>query len=1046
MSHRVGSVGLLLLGSGLCALVYQTVWLREFRLVFGASTGATAAVLAIFLGGLGVGGLLIGRRVDRAARPLLIYGLLEAAIAIWAALTPLLLRGAGVVYFKLGGSLTMGSAGATAVRLLLALLVLAPATLLMGGTLPAATGAVESDSDTRRQRFATVYGLNTLGAVAGAMLATFVLLERFGNRYTLWLACLFNLLIALVAIAIGRRRESRLHDAVETPEVERRAPLLFVAVAAALVGFVFMMLELVWYRALAPVLGGTTFTFGLILAVALLGIGAGSCLYLAGGGKQSATLRAFALTCALEALLVIVPFAIGDDLAVTAAILRYLRSIGFAGMIAGWAVITLIVVFPAALLSGIQFPVLVSLLGSGRRDVGEHVGIAYAANTAGAFIGAVGTGFGLLPLLTVSGAWRMGAIVLALLSLATAALAVRRRERMPMIAASVLVAIVALTLSASRGPTAAWRHSPIGAGRVETATWGPNDITDFVHLRRRAVSWQEDGLESSVALSSEDGHALMVNGKSDGHARIDAGTQVMSGLIGALLHPNPKRVLVVGLGTGTTGGWLAAVPELQQVDIVEIEPSIVRVAQQFAPVNHDVMRNPKAKIHLGDARELLLVDDGTRYDLIVSEPSNPYRAGVASLFTSDFYRNVSRRLAPGGFFLQWVQGYEVDSDTLRTVYATYLSVFPNVTTWQTQRGDLLLIGSTGEIPVRVEELQRRIAREPYRTALENSWRVHDVEGILAHYVCGTGTARQLAQGARLNTDDRTVIEFGFARTVGDTRKFDLSELKVAATVRADREPRLLVGTIDPWAVAVRRQSMITAVSEVPLLEPTMTPELRSRMNIHAAYSDGRYRDVLMEWQRQQRGPSDSAEWVTFAEALAEVGAPQSETFINLLAGRHPVEADILMARLRFRQRRPEEAADRLVRAFTAYRTDPWPLLDVTRRGLGMLVPIARTDPSGRLARRFLDAISQPFSVNLLNEARRGTMLELARATQAAPCSDDAMRVLAGYEPWVPWNDELLEYRADCYRRRNVPLAAQAERDLAAFRRYTPKSLIDLLRR
>ncbi|HEX6160023.1 MAG TPA: fused MFS/spermidine synthase, partial [Thermoanaerobaculia bacterium] len=1008
--------------------MYQTVWLREFRLVFGASTGATAAVLAIFLGGLGLGGLLIGRRVDRAARPLLIYGVLELAIALWAAFTPLLLRGAGAIYFKLGGSLTMGSAGATAVRLFLALLVLAPATLLMGGTLPAATGAVESDTDTRRQRFATVYGLNTLGAVAGAMLATFVLLERFGNRYTLWLACLFNIFIALIAILLGKR-SGRLHEPSLAPDVERRAPLAFVAVAAGLVGFVFMMLELVWYRALAPVLGGTTFTFGLILAVALLGIGAGSCLYLLGGGKQSATLRAFALTCALEALLVIVPFAIGDDLAMTAAILRNFRTFGFEGMIGGWAVITLVVVFPAALLSGIQFPVLVSLLGSGRRDVGEHVGVAYAANTAGAFLGAVGTGFGLLPLLTVAGAWRIAAIVLALLSLVTAALAVRRRERMPMIATSVLVAILALTLSASRGPTAAWRHSPIGAGRVETASWGPNDIIDFMHLRRRAVSWQEDGLESSVALSSEDGHALMVNGKSDGHARIDAGTQVMSGLLGSLLHPKPKRILVVGLGTGTTGGWLAAVPEVQQVDIVEIEPSIVRIGHRFAPVNHDVMRNPKAKIRVGDAREVLLVDDGTRYDMIVSEPSNPYRAGVASLFTADFYRNVSRRLAPGGYFLQWMQGYEVDSDTLRTVYATYLSVFPNVTTWQTQRGDLLLIGSTGEIPVRVDQLRQRIATEPYRTALEQAWRVQDVEGILAHYVCGTSTAKRLARGARLNTDDRTVIEFGFARTVGDTQKFDLSELKVAATLRADREPRLLVGTIDPWTVAVRRQAMITAVAEGPIVDPTMSPELRGRMNIHAAYVEGRYRDVLMEWQRQQRGPSDSAEWVTFAEALAEVGAPQAETFINLLAVSHPIEADIIKARLRFRQGRPEEAADLLVSAFTAYRRDPWPLLDVTRRGIGMLAPIARTDPSGRMARRFLEATSEPFCVNLLNEARRHTMLELARISEAQPCNDASLKVLAEYEPSVPWQAELLEFRADCYRRKNAPLAAQAERDL-----------------
>lgn len=1044
MKSRAGSVGLLLLGSGACALVYQTVWMREFRLIFGSSTAATAAVLAIFLGGLGAGGLLLGRVADRFERPLVLYAVLELLIAVWTAVTPLLLRGVETLYFKLGGSVALGVAGGTALRLVLAALVLAPAVLLMGGTLPAATRAVESDDDTRRTRFAVVYGLNTLGAVAGTLISTFLLLETFGNRFTLWLACLVNVLIALVALAIGRRMAPAAHAADESAPEAGRAPVGFVCAAAAIVGFIFMMLELVWYRALAPLLGGSTFTFGLILAVALLGIGAGSILFLLGNRARPASIATFAVTCAAEALLIIAPFAIGDGVAVIAAILRSLRAIGFAGLVASWAVVTLFVVLPGALAAGIQFPVLVSLLGRGQRDVGRHVGLAYAWNTAGSFTGAVATGFGLIPIVTINGVWRTGTVILALVALAAVALAIRRREHPAGIAVATIASVIAVVLAASPGPTAAWRHSPIGAGRVDARDWDENEVRSYLHFRRRAVTWQADGLESSVALSSEDGHALMVNGKSDGHARIDAGTQVMSGMLGALLHPNPRRVLVVGLGTGTTGGWLASIPEMQQVDIVEIEPAIVDAVGFFGPVNQNVHRNPKAKIRIGDAREVLLVP-GAQYDLIASEPSNPYRAGVASLFTTDFYRNVRRRLAPGGLFVQWVQAYEIDLDTLRTVYASYLTVFPNVTTWQTQRGDLLLFGSDGEIPIDVARLQTTIAREPYKSALQKAWRVEDVEGIVAHYVCGTRTARRLARGATLNTDDRTVVEFGFARTVGDADKFDLGELKVAAAMSNDRQPRLVTGALDPYFLNARRLAMVTAVAEVPVIDPLMTPEMRARLDVHRHYGDGRYADVLSAWRTQTRGPSDSAEALTFAEALAEGGNEQALAFISLLRFDHPVEADVLTARLRWRQGKTEEAADLLAKAFTAYRTDPWPLMIVMRRGLYIISELARRDQSGATARRFYEVLRQPFAVGLLNELRRETVYDLAVMSAPEPCGERAMAALAAYEPHVLWERDMLRYRAECYKRKNHPLAGRAQQDLEDFQSNAAESVIDFLR-
>jgi spermidine synthase len=180
-----------------------------------------------------------------------------------------------------------------------------------------------------------------------------------------------------------------------------------------------------------------------------------------------------------------------------------------------------------------------------------------------------------------------------------------------------------------------WRHTPIGAGRANQNDATPNSLRRFVNDHRRAIGWEAEGVESSVALSIDDGYAFLVNGKSDGHARGDAGTQIMSGLLGGLLLGQPKRALVIGLGTGSTAGWLGAIPSIERVDAVELEASMLDVARLCAPVNHDVLDNPKVRVTIGDAREALLTTP-ERYDIVFSEPSNPYRAGIASLYTQDF--------------------------------------------------------------------------------------------------------------------------------------------------------------------------------------------------------------------------------------------------------------------------------------------------------------------------------------------------------------------------------------------------------------------------
>lgn len=296
MHPRALKIAPFLFGSGFCALVYQTAWQRELRLVFGASTAASAAVLAIFMAGLGLGSALLGARADKHKRPLELYGNLELLIALSAAATPALLWVLRQIYIALGGTVSLGMVGGTLVRLVLSAVLLAVPTVLMGGTLPAAARAAETPDDVRRRALAVLYGVNTLGAVAGATLSTFFLFEVFGTQTTLWLACLLNALIAIVARVVSRNlpEDESAEAPAATPEGATPAsapegapaPRLFALAAAAAVGFAFFVMELVWYRLLAPLLGGSTFTFGLILVVVLLGIGLGGAAY-SGGGRTA---------------------------------------------------------------------------------------------------------------------------------------------------------------------------------------------------------------------------------------------------------------------------------------------------------------------------------------------------------------------------------------------------------------------------------------------------------------------------------------------------------------------------------------------------------------------------------------------------------------------------------------------------------------------------------------------------------------------------------------------------------------------------------------
>jgi len=1033
----------LLLLSGACALIYETVWLRELRLIFGSSTFASAAVLAIYIGGLGLGAALLGRRADEHPSPLRLYGNLELLVAASAAATPLLLWLVRQGYVLAGGLGGLGVVLATVMRLVLATLILAVPTLALGGTLPAAARAVEEDEDARRSGVAVLYGVNTLGAVAGTSLSTFMLLEWLGNRGTLFAAALVSAAVGLAARRLGRsaaapasgaassKKEKEKEKAkkarseeVPAPAPAAAAPPRLVFAAAAVVGFAFFTMELVWYRMLAPLLGGTTYSFGCILAVALLGVGAGGAAYALLGRSRPATVGGFALTCALEAALVALPLALGDQVALVAMAVRSFQMFGFAGLAGGWVAVTALVALAPSFIAGVQFPLLVGLLGRGRAGVGRDLGLAYAWNTAGSVLGSIVGGFLLLPAAGAVATWRAMAALLAALAVAAALWQARRAARWvsaPALA-PLAAAALAVVMLAAEGPTHAWRHSGVGVGRASPPP-DPNGTRLWLGLSRRDVVWERDGRESSVAIKDGEGLTFLVNGKSDGSAIADAPTQVMSGLLGAMLHPDPKTALVVGLGTGSTAGWLGAIPTMDRVDVVEIEPVIAEVARRCAVVNERALENPRVHILYEDAREVLLTSR-KKYDIIFSEPSNPYRAGIASLFTREFYASVKERLSQRGLLVQWAQAYEVDPRTIQTLVSTMLEVFPTVELWHTNGLDMMVVARLDAAPYSAERLRKAGSSTPYREALARTWGVKGAEGLLSHFIGDTAFARSLAEGAAgtVNTDDLNLMEFSFARSLGTRRRFSVSTAWLLAR-RAGQDRPPLDGAVDWDMVEAARWRSHPGLTSMPLDLPADVIQLSQiARDVEARNFDAAY--ALLKQDARLRHPADLE---MAAYLLAMKNDPQLEQVVAQVEKFDAVGAQVFRALALISAGDLPRATDALVQGFERHRTDPWTqswVLDVAFQLAGTVASHDRAQ-----GRRLFDALSAPFAASNAQERRLGTRVRLAGTVDPKALCPGAF---AAYEPNPIWERSFLEERARCYALAGDKKAASAHADLEAY--------------
>ncbi len=756
----------LVFASGAAALVYQSLWLRAFGLVFGSATDATAMVLAIFMGGLAIGSAWTARRAVR--HPLRVYALVEMGIAATALVTMPLLRWLPEMYASV--SFLRGLTGPVDVlaRAALAALVLLPATFLLGATLPLAVEAQSRRGQDEHRSLGRLYLVNTLGGALGVLLGPLVLLPSLGMTMSFGAAAFVSLLVGGTAWRFVREEgEIEATAGADGPEVAPETTALFAALAAASGAFTFGI-EVVWTRSLALALGSSVYSFASMLFAVLLGIALGALVY---ERVRTRARRPSALVGPLfmaAGLLSLATMGILGRL--PEALLEAMRvvPVRFEAHLLTGLLLSLVTLMPVTTLLGVTFPLLLHRAGGGGAQA--RAGRLYAWNTAGALAGALVTDLVLLGTHGLQGS----SFVLSglLLAAGAAAILAERGVRNSLVLAVVVAVIGVLPLAAARFRP--WDPVIMTAGVYEYGLqWKDRPGFRLDDLRReRSLLFYEEGREGVVAVAQRgDRRFLSVGGKTDaGSGQEDVLTQKFIAHVPLLLHPAPRNVLVVGWGAGATAA-AAALHPIERLVCVEIEPATFRAASFFEALSGRVRRDPRFEIAFGDGRNHLL---RTRdlYDVIVSEPSNPWITGVANLFTLEFYETALARLGPGGVFGQWFHYYRFEPADLKVELRTFAAVFPHVSLWLVPpvvgpngpalAADLLLVGSREPLALpwpRVREAFAGAVGEDLRA----TGALPDEAALVASWTLGDEAFRRYAdpgpgRDAFMNTDDHPRIE------------------------------------------------------------------------------------------------------------------------------------------------------------------------------------------------------------------------------------------------------------------------------------------------
>ncbi len=550
----------------------------------------------------------------------------------------------------------------------------------------------------------------------------------------------------------GRTRAARNPKGQPAPKVDADAPRWLAPIVAAVTGFAGFTLEIAWTRVFALVVGPSTYAFAAVLTCFIGGLAGGSVLGAALAARGWRTGRVLAVVLGTTALLSawstwvagsVLPATIAFDLVSSRdpyLVMLTRHALWLAGLLV-----------PVTVALGMTFPLLLGLAGGADTHTARSAAVVYGVNTLAGVAGSLLAGFLLLPALGVQGTLNLATALLALAGLAAMVLSPSTLARRAM---SGTIAAAALGLIGVLGP---WDRALLASGAYKYAPFLPAGADARAMLTAGTLRYDRDGATATVAVRELTGvRSLAIDGKIDASSGADMATQKLLAHLPLLLHPQPGRVAVVGLGSGVTAG-AALTHKVERVDVIEISPEVVAASAFFGDDNRHVLDDRRTRLIVGDGRSHLLLSSA-RYDVIVSEPSNPWMAGVASLFTREFFEAARARLAPGGLLCQWAHIYDISPDDLRSIAATFRAVFPEGTMWLVGEGDLLLIGSDGPLGSRIaamadtwtrpgvaEDLSRIGATTPFTVA--------------SAFIGGPAELAAFSRGAQVQVDNTSALEY-----------------------------------------------------------------------------------------------------------------------------------------------------------------------------------------------------------------------------------------------------------------------------------------------
>lgn len=715
-------VSLLFVISGIAGLIYQVVWFKYLSLFLGNTTYAQMTVLATFLGGLAFGNYLFGKRSDIITNPVRVYSLLELFIGIYCLLYPTINSLVGNLFLSTASNLNLISKPFlfTGTRFLVAATLLFLPATAMGGTLPVLSNFFVERLQDARKEIASLYFLNSFGAVIGVVFAGFVLIKEFGLDITIYSTAFLNIFAGLVGFYLSRKQNKLLErELIPTEDTNHKdlfevdkQTVKRVVLVAGISGMAALLYEMVWVRLLINFFGSSTYAFSIMLMSFIGGITLGSLVISRNVFKKYNYVKLMTFlqgAIGFSTMFVLLFYERMPYLLWKVSALFSKSQESFEFFLAVEFILCFCLMLLPTLFMGMSLPVASEIVTASYKKIGVSVGRVFSVNTLGTVVGVVLTGLVFIPLFGIKVTFEIGIA----LNLFGAVLLLSKYKSFSAKEKVFFYSICSIAFCSYLVFSPKWNEKVLLSGVFRSFGVHPPSSFDIFAkgFTDEKIIFYKEGMNATVAVTqsllNKTNKRLIINGKPDASTFFDMPTQVLLGEIPMMLHPDPKNIFVVGFGSGTTIGSVLNSP-VKKIICAEISKEVISAASLFEHENKNCINDPRVNIINEDAVTLLKLSK-EKYDVIISEPSNPWVAGIGNLFSKEYFEKCSASLADGGIMVQWFHLYEADDDVVKLVLNTFSSVFPYSQLWGGVSNDIILVGSKKEIKVSLDVINKKFS-------------------------------------------------------------------------------------------------------------------------------------------------------------------------------------------------------------------------------------------------------------------------------------------------------------------------------------------------